>query len=92
MLSRGYQTKFENNGNSRGGGYDKHPWNGNSRVVGGLEQKCPPSGRYGYFLELHTLNKELKVRILADKPFNSVMLTGCFIMLFEQLLKALSWM
>ena len=32
------------------------------------------------------------MRILADKPANSVMLTGCFIMLFEQLLRAFSWM
>ena len=67
------------------------PWNGNSRVVGSLKQKCPPSGRYGIFFGT-TQSKELKVWILADKSFNSVMLTGCFIMLFEQLLKARSWM
>ena len=64
------------------------PWNGNSRVAGSLKQKCPPSGRYGIFFGT-TQSKELKVRILADKP---LVLTGCFIMLFEKLLKALSWM
>ena len=66
------------------------PWNGNSRVVG-VKTKVLSVGEVWIFFGT-TQSKELKVRILADKPFNSVMLTGCFIMLFEKLLKALSWM
>ena len=42
-----------------GGGLKSTPWNGNSKGVGGLKQKCPPGGgggRYGYFLELHIVS------------------------------------
>ena len=45
------------------------PWDGNSRGLGGLKQKClkKPGGGgvgYGYFLELHIL--EFKRFILSD--------------------------
>ena len=73
------------------GEYDKHPLEWKFQGGGGSTTKVPSFGEVWIFFGT-THSKELKVRILVDKLFNSVMLTGCFIMLLEQLLKALSWM
>ena len=55
ILSRGYPTKLKNYGYSRGCGRNmtSTPWNGNSKRVGGLKQKCPRGGGRGggYFLD-----------------------------------------
>ena len=49
ILSRGYPTKLKNYGYSRGCGRSmtSTPWNGNSKRVGGLKQKCPRGGGGG---------------------------------------------
>ena len=56
ILSRGYPTKLKNYGYSRGCGRSmtSTPWNGNSKRVGGLKQKCLRGGGGGWiFSGLH---------------------------------------
>ena len=52
ILSMGFPTELENYGNYRGWGGEgmtSTPWNGNSRGMGGLKQKCPPRGGMDIF-------------------------------------------
>ena len=73
------------------GGYDKHPLERKFQGGGGCKIKVPSVGEEWDIFWNYTIYRT-ESEILADKAFTSVMLTGCFIMLFEQLLKALSWM
>ena len=54
------------------------PWNGNSREVGCLKQKCPPWEGYRYFLELHNLKFHSVLLILNHLHLSPVYLY-CFL-------------